>query len=83
MFEEWTDAWEAMEADAEDRFQTAALVMLCLRFSDDAHARAMRAEEQLLAAQRRAEVARDYLNRTTETLEQALHLYAHARPSWQ
>lgn len=68
--------WEAVEEDERSRFHTAATVMLCLRFSEDARAKALRAEEMLQIAQRRAEAARDYMNRTTETLEQAVRLHA-------
>ena len=76
-----TAMWEAVEAEQSDRFQTAATVMLCLRFSEDARTKALRAEELLSVAQRRAEHARDYLNRTTATLEQAIRLRAMANGS--
>ena len=67
--------WEAVEEDQRSRFHTKATVMLCLRFSEDALARAVEAERALSIAQQRAESARDYLNRTSVTLQQAVRLH--------
>ena len=68
--------WEDAEAAHDSRVQTAATVMLCLRFSEAARVEALRAEEQLLRSQRRAEAARAYLERTSTTLEQAIRLHS-------
>lgn len=71
--------WDAIEDAWDERVELSATVQLALRFSEDARVQALRAEEMLLIAQRRAEAARAYLHRTTTTLEQALRLYAMGR----
>lgn len=78
----WEECELAVEADRvaiEDRVLTHDALLVCLEFSNDARRKAMAAEEALLRAVRRAEEARDYMSRTTETLEQASWLFAVAR----
>ncbi len=70
------DEWAAIEAAHDNRVQTMATVMLALRFSEDARRKALRAEERLMNAAKAAELARDYLARSTVTLEQAVRLHA-------
>ncbi len=71
--------WAEMDEGARDRFHTAATVRLCVLFSEDARLKALQAESRLMKAQKEAEQARAYLERTSNTLEEAIRLHAMGR----
>lgn len=73
------DQWAAIEAAFDERVHLSATVMLASRFSEMARVEALKAEGDLQRAVTRAERARSYLDRTTNTLEQAIRLHAMGR----
>ncbi len=74
------DAWLAgLDADARAHFSSAVTLAVSVQCSEVARVECERAEAGLVAAIGRAERAREYLNRTTATMVQAIQLHAKGR----